>query len=35
MNDLAIFIFGCAVFALTLGSGFVYLIAADNPNKRD
>ena len=31
MDDLVIFIFGCAVFAITVGSSFVYLIASDDP----
>ena len=35
MGDVIIFIVGSAVFVVTLGSGFVYLIASDNPDKRD
>ena len=35
MDDLIIFVFGCVVFVVTLGSGFVYLIASDNPDKLD
>ena len=29
MGDFFIFVFGCVVFVVTLGSGFVYLIASD------
>ena len=33
MNDVLIFAVGCIVFAVTVASGFIYLIASDNPNK--
>ena len=34
MNDLPIFIFGCVVFAVTISSGFIYLIGSDDPAER-
>jgi hypothetical protein len=32
MDNLLIFVVGCAVFSLTIGSAFVALIATDNPD---
>ena len=34
-NVVVIFVFGCAVFGLTIGSAFVALIGSDKPNKGD
>ena len=33
MDNLGIFIFGCAVFGVVLAASFVALLATDNPNK--
>jgi hypothetical protein len=35
MDHRIIFIFGCAVFFVTVASGFIYLLASDDPEKRD
>ena len=35
MDDMLIFMVGCIVFAVTLASGFIYMIASDHPNKSD
>ena len=35
MDELLIFIFGCTVFVVAFTSGFLYLIASDDPNNRD
>lgn len=32
MDDMLIFVVGCAVFSLTIGSAFVALIASDTPD---
>lgn len=34
MDNMLIFVVGCAVFALTIGSAFVALIASDDPSKQ-
>ena len=34
-NIVVIFVFGCAVFGLTIGSALVAIIASDRPNKSD
>ena len=34
MDDIFIFVVGCAVFGLTIGSAFVALLASDHPNER-
>jgi hypothetical protein len=33
MDERFIFIFGCAIFFITIASGFIYLIASDDPEK--
>ena len=33
MDDLVIFIVGCGVFAITIASVFIYMIASDDPNE--
>ncbi len=33
MNDIVIFAFGCVVFGVTIASGFIYMIASDQPGK--
>lgn len=35
MNNIPIFVFGCAVFAATLGSAFVAIIASDKSPDND
>ena len=35
MDDIFIFVVGLAVFAVTVGSAFVALLASDRPNKTD
>lgn len=35
MDNLLIFVFGCAVFGVTIGSAFVALLASDHPNNHD
>lgn len=34
MDDILIFIVGCAVFGVTIGSAFVALIATDDPEDK-
>jgi hypothetical protein len=35
MNNIPIFVFGCAVFGLTLGCTFVAIIATDKSVEKD
>ena len=35
MDDLFIFIFGCIVFGVTAASGFICMIASDDPSRQD
>lgn len=35
MDEIFIFVVGCAVFGITIGSAFVALIASDHPNNGD
>lgn len=32
MDDMLVFIVGCIVFGVTVASGFIYMIASDDPN---
>ena len=35
MDNVFIFVFGCAVFGITVSAAFIALIASDHPNEPD